>query len=164
MKAREIMTAPVHVVSKDCSLEEAARLMLDHRIGCLPVTNASHNLVGMLTESDFAAKNKGIPFSLYQFPQVFGEWMPKRGVERMYAAARSRRVSDFMSRAVAKVDGEDDLEVVLNTMMRSGFHRLPVVSNGVVVGIIARHDLLRLMLGGQAPYAAFEEEERKATA
>jgi CBS domain-containing protein len=161
MKAREIMTTPVHVVSEDCSLEKAAGLMLDHKIGCLPVTDARQKLVGILTESDFAAKEKGIPFSLYRFPQVFGEWMPKKGVERMYAAARSRRVAEFMSRRVAKVDAEDDLEVVLNTMMRSGFHRLPVVSKSVVVGIIARHDLLRLLLGGQPPCPAVAVEEEK---
>lgn len=146
MKARDIMTHPARTVREDSTLEDAARCMLAHNIGCLPVTNADGKLAGILTESDFAAKEKGIPFSSYRFPQVFREWLPKEGVEKMYAAARSRRVSEFMSRAVASVDAEDGLEIVLTKMVKTGFHRLPVVSGGLPVGIIARHDLLRLMV------------------
>jgi len=146
MKARDIMTHPARTVREDSTLEDAARSMLAHNIGCLPVTNSEGKLVGILTESDFAAKEKGIPFSLYRFPQVFGDWLPKKGVEKMYAAARSRRVGEFMSRAVACVDVADELEVVITKMQKTGFHRLPVVADGLPVGIIARHDLLRLIV------------------
>lgn len=146
MKARDIMTYPVHTVAEDCTLQDAARTMLGHNIGCLPVTNSEGILTGILTESDFAAKEKGIPFSLYRFPQVFGEWMPKRGVEKMYAAARSRHVREFMSRGVTSVDVADDIEAVITKMQKAGFHRIPVVAGGKPVGIITRHDLLRLMM------------------
>lgn len=152
MTASGIMTKPVHTVTEDCSLEEAAHLMLRRGIGCLPVTDADGKLTGILTESDFAAKEKGVPFSLYRFPQVFGDWMPERGVEAMYTAARKYKVGRFMSRAIAKVQADDSLETVLKTMLRTRFHRLPVVSGDVPVGIITRHDLLRLMVsGGWAP-------------
>ncbi|MBX9603568.1 MAG: CBS domain-containing protein [Bryobacteraceae bacterium] len=161
MKARDIMTHPVRTVGEDCTLEDAARCMLAHNIGCLPVTNSDGKLAGILTESDFAAKEKGIPFSLYRFPQVFGDWLPKQGVEKMYAAARSRQVSEFMSRAVACVDVEDGLEIVLTKMQKTGFHRLPVVSGGLPVGIIARHDLLRLMVAsGGLPMISAEGEKK----
>lgn len=146
MKARDIMTHPVCTVGEDCTLQDAARCMLAHNIGCLPVTNSDRKLAGILTESDFAAKDKGIPFSRYRFPQVFREWLPKKGVEKVYAAARSRHVGEFMSRAIACVDVGDELEVVITKMEKTGFHRLPVVSDGLPVGIIARHDLLRLMV------------------
>jgi CBS domain-containing protein len=146
LKASDIMTQPVHTVRETCSLEDCARLMIDHKIGCLPVTNAEGKLVGILTESDFAAKNKGIPFSMYRFPQVFGEWMPKKGVEKLYSAARSRCAAEFMSRSVATVKATDSLETVLATMQRTGYHRIPVIADGAPVGIIARHDLLRLMI------------------
>lgn len=158
MKARDIMTAPVYVIAAGRSLEDAAGLMLAHRIGCLPVTDSQDNLVGILTESDFAARQHGIPFSLYRYPQVFGQWMPKHGVEKMYAAARSRHVGDFMSQPAVHVDAEADLAMVLDTMLNSGYHRLPVVSGGKVVGIIARHDLLRLMF--QVEPAALRRENK----
>ncbi len=149
MKASEIMATPVHVVDESCSLEEAARKMLTYKIGCLPVVNADGQLTGIVTESDFAAKEKGVPFSLYRFPQVFGEWMPKQGVENMYAAARSRTVGEVMTRHVVILDADDGLEAVLEKMLRTGYHRLPVTSGGVPIGIVARHDLLRLMVRTQ---------------
>jgi acetoin utilization protein AcuB len=46
-----IMTRDPFTVSPDTSIEAAARLMLDHRIGGLPVV-AEGRLVGIITESD----------------------------------------------------------------------------------------------------------------
>lgn len=148
MNARDIMTHPVQTVREDCTLEIAARTMLEHNIGCLLVTDTKGELAGIVTESDFAAKEKAVPFTVYRFPQVFGEWLPKDGVEKIYAAARSRCVGEFMSREVECLDVDDNLETVIGKMQRTGFHRLPVVAGRVPVGIIARHDLLRLMVAG----------------
>lgn len=99
-----------------------------------------------MTESDFAAKEKGIPFSLARFPQVLGEWMPKEGVERIYVAARRTAVREVMSRNVATLTEDDTVETALEKMLQTRFHRLPVLRDRKTVGIVARHDLLRLML------------------
>jgi CBS domain-containing protein len=48
---REAMTANVITVGPDDSIADAARLMLTHKIGGLPVVE-NHQLVGMCTESD----------------------------------------------------------------------------------------------------------------
>ncbi|HSB69615.1 MAG TPA: CBS and ACT domain-containing protein [Candidatus Methylomirabilis sp.] len=48
---REIMTTKVHTVTPETPIEEAARLMLQHKIGGLPVLR-SGMLVGILTETD----------------------------------------------------------------------------------------------------------------
>lgn len=53
-KAGWIMTRGVQQVEPDMSLLEAARLMLEHKYGCLPVVEQGR-LVGILTESDFVA-------------------------------------------------------------------------------------------------------------
>ncbi|MBK9613663.1 CBS domain-containing protein [Candidatus Amarobacter glycogenicus] len=39
------MTTPVPTVTEDCPVEEAARIMIQHRIGCLPVMQGA-TLVG----------------------------------------------------------------------------------------------------------------------
>ncbi len=51
VKIREIMTKKVHTVTPETPIEEAARLMLTHRIGGLPVLEAGR-LVGIITETD----------------------------------------------------------------------------------------------------------------
>ncbi|HUX09884.1 MAG TPA: CBS domain-containing protein [Terriglobia bacterium] len=146
MLVRQIMLTPVITVDEDCSLEEAAKMMLDRNVGGLPVVDDRGELCGIVTESDFVAREKGIPFSLYRFPQMFGEWMPHEHVERIYEAARRRAVREIMSREVITVTEVDTIETVLEKMLKCGLHRLPVVRDRKPVGIVTRHDLLRLML------------------
>lgn len=52
LAARDLMTTHLEVTHPDTPLEEAARTMFDHKIGCMPVT-AHGQLVGILTEADF---------------------------------------------------------------------------------------------------------------
>jgi CBS domain-containing protein len=47
----QVMSAPPVVVAVDSPVEEAARIMADNRIGCLPVMQGEE-LVGMVTETD----------------------------------------------------------------------------------------------------------------
>ncbi len=51
LRIREVMTSPAITVADETPLEEAARVMVENRIGCLPVMRAGR-LVGMLTETD----------------------------------------------------------------------------------------------------------------
>lgn len=51
LQVKEIMTKPVYTVSSECSLEEAARIMLQEKIGCLPVME-KNELVGIITDTD----------------------------------------------------------------------------------------------------------------
>jgi acetoin utilization protein AcuB len=51
LKVREVMSTPPITVSEDAPLEEAARLMIDKVIGCLPVMRGD-KLVGVITETD----------------------------------------------------------------------------------------------------------------
>ena len=49
---REIMATEVETVEPDAELKTAALMLLENKIGCLPVVEGEH-LVGILTESDF---------------------------------------------------------------------------------------------------------------
>ncbi len=51
LHVREVMSSPVVTVSEEAPLEEAARLMVEKKIGCLPVMRDG-DLVGMITEID----------------------------------------------------------------------------------------------------------------
>jgi CBS domain-containing membrane protein len=51
---KEVMSSQVVTIASDAPLAEAARLMVERKIGCLPVVDAGE-LVGILTESDFVA-------------------------------------------------------------------------------------------------------------
>lgn len=51
MAIEKAMTREVITVPEDCPLEEAARILIDHKIGGLPVMRGDQ-LIGMITEAD----------------------------------------------------------------------------------------------------------------
>lgn len=59
LRVREVMSSPPITVPEDAPLEEAARVMVKNKIGCLPVmhggdpsTGSGQALVGVITETD----------------------------------------------------------------------------------------------------------------
>lgn len=62
LDVREIMSPAPIIVEPDAPATEAARLMLTHQIGCLPVMRAE-TLVGIITRSDI----------LSAFMQIYGK-------------------------------------------------------------------------------------------
>lgn len=51
-RAHQIMTRQLVAVRRNTSLRAAARVMLDHRISCLPVVDAHKNCIGIVTLRD----------------------------------------------------------------------------------------------------------------
>jgi CBS domain-containing protein len=54
-RVREIMATEVETVEPDEDLRTAAGMLLENKIGCLPVVEGEH-LVGILAESDFVRR------------------------------------------------------------------------------------------------------------
>lgn len=145
MKVTEIMTQPVTVVREDATLGEVARTMLDRSIGCVPVVDTEGKLAGVIVESDFTGKERGFPFSAYMAPELLGEWVTKEGVERIYQAARTRTAKEIMTSHPITITVDEEVTDLVVKMIDHGVHRVPVVRDGVPVGIVTRHDLLKLM-------------------
>jgi len=51
LRVKEVMSEPAISISPEATIKEAARLMLEKKIGCLPVVQG-HTLVGLVTETD----------------------------------------------------------------------------------------------------------------
>lgn len=54
----EVMTTDIITVSPNLDLPTALDLMLEHKIGCLPVVTEDDKLVGIVTEADFLLLSK----------------------------------------------------------------------------------------------------------
>ena len=111
-----------------------------------PVGHAQGKLSGIITVSDFAAKEQGISFSTFRAPQVFGHWLGGEPLEQIYAMARQMTIRDIMSPHVITVTEEQSVEEAVTLFLRHDLHRVPVVRDGVPVGMVSQHDLLRLMM------------------
>lgn len=146
MKVKQIMRRPVIVMSEEDTLEEAARVMLENNLRGVPVVNSAGKLSGFLSVSDFLAKDARIPFTRYSALQIFGKWLAHTGMEKNYEEAREMPIKEVMSTRVFSVTEDEPLEKVVELMVGRELNRIPVVRDGVPVGIVARFDFLRLML------------------
>ncbi|MFQ5595236.1 MAG: CBS and ACT domain-containing protein [Anaerolineae bacterium] len=52
LQVREIMTREVITTTPDSPIEDAARLIADHKVGGLPVVDENNHVVGVITETD----------------------------------------------------------------------------------------------------------------
>lgn len=102
-------------------------------------------LRGVVTESDFTGKERGVPFSVLRAPQVFGEFISAEGIEAIQARARGMTAWEIMSRPVMTAMEDEPVVDVVARMIDRDLHRLPVVRDGVPVGMVTRHDILCLM-------------------
>lgn len=146
MQVKEIMSKPVVVVHENDSLEDVARTILENKIGGVPVIDSLGKVIGIITESDFGAKEKSIPFSTFHSAQVLGQWLSGSQIERIYEAARDRRAKEIMSQPVIVLSETDPVEKAAELLLKHDVTRLPVVRDGEPIGMLARRDLLKLML------------------
>jgi len=84
------MRQPVISMREDDTLEEAARVMLENKLRGVPVVDERGKISGFLSVSDYLAKDKVLPFSRFHAPQLFGKWIGKEGIEKIYRNARRR--------------------------------------------------------------------------
>jgi CBS domain-containing protein len=141
MIAANVMTFGAASIRPEASIEEAARLMLQHRISGLPVIDERGALVGMVTEGDLLRRQEG----------GTGQDRP-RWLELVLGSGKSGErprlahlatVADIMSRPAVSVSESTPVHQIVETMQRLGIKRVPVVSDGKVIGIVSRADLLR---------------------
>ena len=121
-KAKDIMVTDVITVTTDTPIYEAMRLLAMKGISGLPVIDNNMNLTGIISEKDVL------------HILVDGDIKTKQ------------TVSDYMNRKVASFGQEDDVLDICDFFIKSTFRRVPIVTDGKLVGIISRHDIIKLIL------------------
>lgn len=137
-----LMTQPVISVSPDCSLSEAAHLLVTHRISGLPVVDESNKLLGIITEADFlralgvAAHHPG--HHLWQtLENMFHPAVQVRETEGT--------VAELMVRDVITLSDKASLHQALELMKQHRIKRLVVCDKEQrVVGMLTRSNLVRV--------------------
>jgi CBS domain-containing protein len=140
MKVRQVMTTPAVTVRPETSFPEIVAKLLDNDISGMPVVDDEDRLVGVVSEADLVGR------------QVFGY---RRRMLHVLAdhlhgrdTIRIRKVggltaADLMTPRPDAVGPGDHLVDAARRMLEGGHKRLPVVDDGRVVGVVARHDFLR---------------------
>ncbi|MEV4642931.1 CBS domain-containing protein [Actinoplanes sp. NPDC049548] len=135
MRAKDIMSSPVHVIWQNATVEAAAELMAAKAVTALPVVDADSRLVGMVSESDLLWHR--VPSDptahLRRHPDTDPEWRPGT-------------VAEVMSPSPLTATPDADVADVAETMLQHDVRSMPVVDGRSVIGIISRRDILRVMV------------------
>jgi CBS domain-containing protein len=143
MKARDVMVRDPVTVKPSTPVNEVARLLVEHRIGGVPVVADEGLLIGIVTETDLFLKEKGVPFSMVKLPSLFNQWVKPKQLEQLYANARRYTAADIMTQSVVTTTPDTEVSRIAELMMRRRIKRVPIVEGGRLVGIVTSHDLIR---------------------
>jgi len=147
LKAKDIMTRDVITVKQETTIEDFARLIMKQRISGAPVIDDSGRLLGVVTENDLISKNSRlhIPTILRLFDAYIplGTSRMESDIKKMAAAT----VGEICTRDVTTVDEEASVEYIATVMTEKRIHSLPVLKEGMVVGIIGKKDLIKGLAG-----------------
>ncbi|MBX3582659.1 MAG: CBS domain-containing protein [Rhizobiaceae bacterium] len=123
MTVRAILEAKGHDVvtlGPNEKISEAIRLLADHKIGALVVTNEDRKIVGILSERDIV--------------RMLGH----KGAEALDLVVR-----DVMTPKVKICNEQHTVNEVMEIMTRGRFRHLPVEKNGQLDGIISIGDVVK---------------------
>lgn len=125
MKLSTVLAAKgsrVFTITPESPIREAVAVLAANNIGALIVVDSNGAPTGIISERD---------------------------IIRRLSASRSvldSTVGDLMSSPIVSGTSNDDLESVLRTMTTRRFRHLPVVDDGVLVGMVTIGDLVKAQL------------------
>jgi len=142
---RDIMTTPVITVPPSMTVKDLAALFRDKRIGGAPVVDEDR-LVGMVTEGDLMAMDADVqmPHWFELFDSIIYLGSQKKFKEQLEKASAAT-VEQLMTDEVRSVAPDDEARVAATLMHKHRFDRVPVVEGEAVVGIVTRHDIMKIL-------------------
>lgn len=127
------MTATVVTVTVDDDLTVAESLLRLHEISSLPVMGRNGDLAGVISFRD-----------LLQAGHVLGRMMGARTVLTLPSAC----VGDIMTDRPLSVSPEDPVSRAADLMLEHRVHRVYVLKEGNLIGVLSTNDLLRVVAAG----------------
>ena len=122
-RVRDCMTTEVITLRPDTELLQAVHTLIENDIAGAPVVDANGALVGILTERDCM----------------------RVALDAGYHGEYGGRVSEHMSEGVEVLDADESVVKAMQQFLHERYHRYPVVSEGRLVGVISRRDVLRAL-------------------
>ncbi len=161
MQAKDVMTVNVISVAEDSPIHEVVRLLLKYRISAVPVVDGARKVVGIVSEGDLL-RPEGASRGAMQRPW----WLESvwSGQTVAHEKAHGRTAGAVMTRDVITVDEHTPVNEIAGLLERHHIKRVPVLSNGALVGIVSRanllHGLANTIIDHHEPGAAKDRQLR----
>jgi CBS domain-containing protein len=150
MKAKDRMTENPLFVEENMTVENLCILLAEKRVTGVPVVDRQSRLIGMVSKDDI----------LYSKNSTLGRDRSPLNIEDLFKVgysaisqevdeSASRTVSEIMTWDVISADEESSIEKVCELMISHHIHRIPILKESQLVGIVSSLDIVReVMTGG----------------
>jgi CBS domain-containing protein len=138
------MTEKIVCIGINESVFDAAELLLGANASAAPVVNDKGGVVGIVSEADLIRRAE-------IDTETKKSWLARLmdseiSAAHDYVAGHARRVADVMTKDVITAGEDATLRELVELMERHKVKRIPILRDGVLVGIVSRSDLLRALL------------------
>ena len=146
LKAKDIMTRDVITVKPATTIEELARILMEHRISGAPVVDDNGNLVGVVTENDLISQNRRLHIpTVVRLFDAFIMLESPAGIEKELKRMAANTVDEICTKDVMTVGEDTSLEEVATLMYEKKVHLVPVVDGKKINGVIGKMDIIKGM-------------------
>jgi CBS domain-containing protein len=132
LRVADVMQKDVRIIQEDAPISEAIMLLADGHVSGLPVLNAQHQLVGLISSTDILAAEAetGDGAALQQ-------------------VLTNTLVQDLMTATPKTISPDAAVKLAAQEMLYLDVHRLLVVHDGELLGVISQSDIVRAVAGGR---------------
>jgi len=158
--AKDIMQSSLVTLRVDTRLEEAARTFADYKISGAPVLDETGGLVGVLSAADITQTDHPDGGRLAEERREYYLTSPLEEDDEFQwerdsfdspdgfsPDLQNQDVGQYMSRDIVSVGESASLEEVARRMLEQRVHRVLVVEDGGLKGLISSMDLVRHIAG-----------------
>ena len=152
-EVRSLMHAPAITAHRDDTVSDVAKLMIEHNIGSVVVVDDTGKFCGLVTEQMFMPTEDLIPFMRGTATRLMGAAVGSDHSTGYYEAierVRSKSVEEVMKSDPPFVRADATIDVVIELIATTGENHITVVLDGIPIGMIARHDLLRMFIASES--------------
>jgi CBS domain-containing protein len=153
-RVRDVMTRSPQSVTAETSLAEVARLLLAATFTALPVVDANHRPVGVISQGDLIYKS-GMPMRL----GLLATSEPTQ-VNAILEQLAGKQARDIMTQPVVMIDQDRNVTDAVDLMLAKQVKRVPAVDTaGKLVGVISRLDVFHTILRECPDWQAFQKRD-----
>jgi CBS domain-containing protein len=150
LKARDIMRKDVITVSVNAPLSEVERVLGEHRISGVPVTDEAGHIVGVLSVRDllerYAEDPDARPRRAAGFYQLSTEELEEEDLVAFEVPEKGEdTVKDIMNAEVFTISADAGLQEIARKMVELNIHRILVDEKKRHIGLISTMDILRAL-------------------
>jgi CBS domain-containing protein len=146
MIARDVMSRDVVSVTPDTPVRKIASLLVNHRIGAVPVIDSSGAPIGIVSESDLIRPDRASREAWRRsWLEILAEGEPIAPELLAWFGSQNHNAHSVMSAPVITVNEKTSLAEIAQILTARRIKRVPVVTDGHLVGIVSCADLVRAL-------------------